>query len=186
MMDIGGVQFLFADLQPTLVAGGATIPPEALMTSAVVLARAAPAFGIPTTFSIVPERGQAGTLLPDLQEFSTRQNTFQRTTASVFLDQPTASAIAANERRTIVIAGFSAEVVILHSALAAIEAGYRVHLALDAIGGRSQRTEEAAFRQIERNGGIPTSVLSVITGLAPDFSCAPGNMVLELTSALRR
>ena len=32
------------------------------------------------------------------------------------------------------------------------------------------RTEDAAFRQIERKGGVTTSVVALVTALTPDFS----------------
>jgi hypothetical protein len=32
------------------------------------------------------------------------------------------------------------------------------------------RTEDAAFRQIERKGGTTTSVVALVTALTPDFS----------------
>jgi nicotinamidase-related amidase len=42
-----------------------------------------------------------------------------------------------HSRKTPVIAGFSAEVAVLHAGLDAIEAGYQVYVVVDAIGGHS-------------------------------------------------
>jgi hypothetical protein len=39
---------------------------------------------------------------------------------------------------------------------------------VDACGGMSSRTEDAAFRQIEANGGVTTSVVTLVTALTPD------------------
>jgi hypothetical protein len=45
---------------------------------------------------------------------------------------------------------------------------------LDACGGMSARTEDAALRQIEAAEGVTTSVVSLVTALTPDFSREPG------------
>jgi hypothetical protein len=179
------VQILFADLQPTLVASSATTTPAGLALSAGVLAKAASILKLPMVFSLVPQAGEPGVLIPELAEYATPANTFQRFVGNVFLHPETAQAITANKRKCIVVAGFAAEVVVLHSSLAALEAGYSVQVPLDAVGGRSVRTEGAALGQIERAGGVMTSVLSLVTGLAPDFSCAPGAQTLEALRALR-
>lgn len=73
----------------------------------------------------------------------------------------------------------------LHSALDAIGAGYGVHLPLDAVGGRTARTEAAVIRQMERAGGVTTSMLSLITRLEPDRSKPPGSSALEALRTLR-
>ncbi|MET7853658.1 isochorismatase family protein [Streptomyces avermitilis] len=54
--------------------------------------------------------------------------------------------------------GVTSEIVVLHTALDAITAGFEVSVLLDACGGLSPRTEQAAFRQIEAAGGQITSV----------------------------
>jgi hypothetical protein len=40
---------------------------------------------------------------------------------------------------------------------------------VDVCGGMSERTEQAALRQIIAAGAITTSVVSIATKLAPDF-----------------
>ena len=50
-------------------------------------------------------------------------------------------------------AGCATEAVVLRAALSALERGYRVQVPVDARGGLSARTENAALRQIEAAGG---------------------------------
>lgn len=174
-MDHRQVQILFADLQPALVAGSRTVSPEALTRSAGVLAEVASILGIPMLFSVVPEGNAAPSLLPVLQPYATEANTLRRTLAGPFMDPPTATALGAHGRRTLIVAGFAAEVVVLQATLDAIGAGYEVQCAVDAIGGLSERTEAAALRHAELAGAVPTSVLSLTTRLTPDFFRAPGS-----------
>jgi isochorismate hydrolase len=92
--------------------------------------------------------------------------------------------LSGHSRKTLVIAGFSAEVAVLHAGLDAIEAGYQVYAVVDAIGGHSHRTEQAALNQLERAGAKFISAISLLSCFAPDFSNSPGSDVLKEIMAL--
>jgi nicotinamidase-related amidase len=178
------VQILFADLQPALVSGSVTVTPRSLATSVGALAKAAHLLGIPMTFGIVPYEGKAGQLIPELLPYATKANTINRVIASPFAEPAIVKALAANHRKVLIIVGFATEVAVLQAALDGIAAGYTVEVPLDGIGSRAARTEDPAIRQIERAGGVTTSVLSLITRLAPDFSRAPGSETLKAVISL--
>ena len=74
---------------------------------------------------------------------------------------------------------------VVHAVLDAIAAGYRVYVPVDACGGMSCRTEDAAFRQIEAVGGVTTSVVTLVTALAPDFSTDLGGKTFGILQSLR-
>lgn len=185
MIDPTTVQILFCDLQPQIVARSKTNPPGALAASAGVLAQIARILGLPVSFSVVPEGGAAPELIPELLPFATPETIFPRMSASPFLDAATVRALQAHGRPTLVVAGFATEVVSLHAAVTALGRGYGVQLPVDANGGMSARSEDAAFRQIERAGGVVTSVVTLATSLAPDFSASPGKDVFQALQALR-
>jgi len=84
-----------------------------------------------------------------------------------------------------VIAGFATEAVVFHAALSALESGYQVQVPVDACGGMSARTEDAALRQIGAAGGVTTSVVSLVTAMAPDFAREPGRNTFAALQALR-
>jgi nicotinamidase-related amidase len=179
------IQILFADLQVEIVARSKTNPPSALAASAAVLAEVASLLEIPTLFTVVPEGGKKPNLVPELAGYATSENTFMRTSASPWVDNRTVKAMEANHRKTLVIAGFATEVVTLHTVLGAIEAGYGAVVPVDANGGMSGATEAAAIRQIERAGGVTTSVVTLVTTLAPDFSKSPGTDTFKALQKLR-
>ena len=104
-------------------------------------------------------------------------------TASV-ADEKTEEALAANRRNTLIISGFATEAVVLHAATVAIAGGYRVLIPVDACGGLSERTEAAAFRQIEAFGGETTSVVTLATALVPDFSSDLGQRLVSILQQL--
>jgi hypothetical protein len=64
-------------------------------------------------------------------------------------------------------------------------ADYRVQVPVDACGGLSARTDDAALRQIEAAGGVTTSVVSLATAMAPDFAQEPGRNTFAAMEALR-
>ncbi len=185
MIDPDTVQILFADLQPEIVARSATNPPEALTRSAVVLAKVGNLLKLPTMHSVVPEGYQEPEILPELAAETKGSPSFPRISASPFLDEANRKALDENGRRTLVIAGFATEVVVLHAARAALEQDYAVHVPVDACGGMSARTEDAAFRQIEAAGGVTTSVVTLVTALAPDAATEPGRSAFALLQTLR-
>jgi nicotinamidase-related amidase len=93
--------------------------------------------------------------------------------------------LARSERKVLVVAGFATEVVVLHAVLDARNQGYQVLVPVDACGSMSERTEEAALRQIEAAGAITTSVVSIATKLAPDFTTDVGKKMFGIVQKLR-
>jgi len=152
--------------------------------AAGALARTARVLGMPITFSLVPGADTSPQPVPELQEFATATNAFVRQSASAFFDPAFERVLLGHSRKTLVIAGFSAEVAVLHAGLDAIEAGYQVYVVVDAIGGHSHRTEQAALNQLERAGVKFTSAISLLSSFAPDFSKTPGSGVLKEIIAL--
>lgn len=181
-IDYSDVQVLFADLQVSLVAGSRTVSPEALGRSAAALAKVATILELPMLFSVVPERKGEPVLIPELLPYATRANTLKRTLTGPFMDKATASALASTGRKTLILAGFAAEVVVLQTVLDAVEAGYKVQYVVDAVGGLSERTEDTALRQAELAGGVPTTVVSLTTRMTPDLFQFPGS---EAFAAIR-
>ena len=184
-IDPAGVQVLFVDLQTFLTYASATETADMISSATAALARTSTRLGVPVTFSLVPDKNAVSPRpVPALQEFTTTANVFIRQSASAFLDPSVSGTLLGHSRKTLVIAGFSAEVAVLHTGLDAIEAGYQVYVVVDAIGGHSHRTEQASLNQLERAGAKPISATSLLSSFAADFSKAPGSDVLKDIIAL--
>jgi isochorismate hydrolase len=183
-IDPAGAQLLFVDLQAFLTSFSATESPGMIGKAAGALARTATDLGMPITFSLVPGADTSPHPVPELQAFATVGNVFVRQSANAFVDSELRGAFSGHNRKTLVIAGFSAEVAVLHAGLDAIEAGYQVYVVVDAIGGHSHRTEQAAMNQLERAGANLISAVSLLSCFAPDFSKSPGSEVLKEIMAL--
>ena len=174
-IDPARVQLLFVDLQTALVARSTTAPPAVIAQAAGVLAKVGKILRLPMTFSVVMEGKARPTAIPELVPFSTPANTLLRGPAGALTDLTTANALAGHQRPILFIAGFTAEVAVLHAVLDAIAACYTVHYVVDCIGSQSARTEAACFREMEQAGAVSGSVLSLTTRMTPDFSSPPGS-----------
>ena len=177
-------QVLLCDLQKQIVARSKTTDRETLAKSAGVLLDLAKLFALPTTLSVVPEGEKAPELIPELRNSGFAQEKL-RSSASPFTEPSTAEALARPGRKVLVVAGFATEVVVLHAVLDARKQGYLVLIPVDVCGGMSERTEQAALRQIEAAGAISTSVVSIATKLAPDFTTDLGKQMFGIVQKLR-
>jgi nicotinamidase-related amidase len=137
------------DLQPQIVARSKTIEPDALGKSAGVLLEVARLFSLPTTLSVVPEGDKAPELISELRGSGFAQEKL-RASASPFLDEATKNLLAQSRRKVLTIGGFATEAAVLHAVLDACAQGYEVLVPVDVCGGMSERTEQAALRQISR------------------------------------
>jgi nicotinamidase-related amidase len=166
---------VFLDLQEEIIKNNRTC--ERLAGNAEALAKLAALHGLPAIVSAVPP---GGPFLPGILAALPGAQPFFRTVTSAFDDAATAEAIAGTGRRTLVLAGVASEIVVQRTALGALAAGYRVQVAVDACGGVSARTEDAAWRRITQAGGTTTSVTTFAAELAGDFGTELGGKTLGI------
>jgi hypothetical protein len=178
-------QILICDLQQQIVARSKTTEPSVLSRSAAVLCEVAALFGLPITLSVVPEQEKAPQLVSELAKSAGSAPRLLRASASPFTDTASQRTLADNRRRTLIVAGFATEVVVLHAALDAVREGYKVLVAIDACGGMSARTETAAIEQARTAGALITSVVSIATALSPDFTTEKGKQMFQIVQQLR-
>ncbi|MFB7950088.1 isochorismatase family protein [Kitasatospora phosalacinea] len=179
MLDPRTVQIVFADLQDSIVALSRTNPPDTVRRSAGALGRIARALDVPFTVSAAPRPGGPGVIaeLPDATPFV-------RSGPSCWDDPAWRAQVAAHDRPTLALCGVTSEIVVLHTALDALADGHRVIVLVDAGGGMSQRTEDAAHDQVRAAGGTVTSVASFATDLVRDFTDPTGREVITALHGL--
>ena len=79
------------------------------------------------------------------------------------------SAIQSTGRKTLLISGVATELAVQLPALTASDQGYKVFIVLDACGGMSERTEQAALLRMAKAGATTVSVMTLAGELAGDF-----------------
>ena len=161
---------LFADLQSGIVELTQTNPLPRLKIAVRSLAKLAKLFNIPSVVSgIQGEDGSPAKVIPEIAEGLGSLPTHHRTTCDSFLNEEIVAAIKATGRKTLFISGVATELAVQLPALTAADQGYRVYVVLDACGGMSERTEQAALLRIAKAGGTTVSVMTLAGEIAGDF-----------------
>jgi nicotinamidase-related amidase len=161
---------LFADLQSGIVELTQTNPLPRVKIAVRSLARLAKLFNIPAVVSgIQGEDGSPAKVIPEIAEGLGSLPTHHRTTCDSFLNEEIVAAIKATGRKTLFISGVATELAVQLPALTAADLGYTVYVVLDACGGMSERTEQAALLRIAKAGGTTVSVMTLAGEIAGDF-----------------
>jgi nicotinamidase-related amidase len=161
---------LFADLQAGIVELTQTNPLDRLKIRIRALAKLAKLLDIPAIVSgIRGEDGSPARVVSEIADGLGALPTYHRTTCDSFLNEEIVSAIKATGRKTLLISGVATELAVQLPALTASDQGYRVYVVLDACGGMSERTEQAALLRIAKAGATTVSVMTIAGELAGDF-----------------
>ncbi len=160
---------LFADLQQGIADLPLTISPLRLGKGVRGLAKLAKLFDIPVIVTAVAGDEGKAKILPEIAEELGDLPTYFRTTADSFRNEAILQAVAATCRKTILISGVATELAVQLPALTGVDLGYRTFVVVDACGGTSQRTEQAALTRITGHGGSTVSVIALAGELAGDF-----------------
>ena len=95
--------------------------------------------------------------------------TYHRTTCDSFLSEEIVGKIKGMNRKTLLISDVATELAVQLPALTASDQGYRVYVVVDACGGMSERTEQAALQRMIKGGATTVSVMTLAGELAGDF-----------------
>ena len=161
---------LFADLQTGIVELSQTNPLDRLKRGVLALAKLAKLLSIPAVVSGVRgEDGNATKMIPQIADGLGDLPTHHRTTCDSFLNEEIVSVIQSTGRKTLLISGVATELAVQLPALTASDQGYKVFVVLDASGGMSERTEQAALQRMAKAGVTTVSVMTLAGELAGDF-----------------
>jgi nicotinamidase-related amidase len=185
-LDPAETVILFADLQSGILELSATQDPPRLRRAVSALANLARLFDIPAVVTAAPGEGGAPQITPEIAAALGELPTHVRNTTDAFLHDPTREVIAAAGRNTLLIAGVASEIIVQHSALSGAARGFTVQVVVDACGGLTARTEEAAFRRLTHSGVASTSIASLAGQLAGDFTKPKGGQALAVLYEMAR
>lgn len=171
---------LFADLQGGIIELSATNEVTRLRRAVSALAKLAHLFEIPVVVTTAPGRGGPAQVTPEIAAAVGELSPHTRNTTDAFLHAPTREAITNTGRKTLLICGVASEIIVQHSALSGTTVGLQVQVVVDACGGLSPRTEDAAFRRMADAGVTLTSIASLSGQLAGDLTQTKGNQALQI------
>lgn len=171
---------LFADLQAGIIELSATNEVTRLRRAVSALAKLARLFDIPAVVTTAPGRDGAARVTPEIAAALGELPAHTRNTTDAFLHAPTRDAIISTGRRTLLVCGVASEIIVEHSALSAAAQGFQVQIVVDACGGLSPRTEDAALRRMTQAGIVTTSIASISGQLAGDFTQPKGGQAVGI------
>jgi nicotinamidase-related amidase len=164
---------LFVDLQAGIVELSRTVAVDRLKKGVLGLSKLAKIFGMPSVIAgVADQNGIAPKMIPQIADGIGGYSVHQRTTADSFRNEAIVASVKATGRKTLLISGVSSEVAVQLLALTAADMGYRVFVVVDACGGMSERTEQAAIQRISNVGVATVSVMTLAGELAGDFRTA--------------
>ena len=179
-LDPADIVVLFADLQAGIIERTATNDLAHLRRAVSALAKLARLFDMPAIVTTAPSSEGVARVTPEIAAVLGELPQHTRTTTDAFLHAATREAIMTTARKTLLIAGVATEIIVQHSALSAAAQGFQVQVVVDACGGLSPRTEDAALRRLVHAGVVITSIPSIAGQLAGDLSQPRGMQALGI------
>jgi nicotinamidase-related amidase len=170
------------DYQPEQYAGVTSIGHDELLANVTLLGRVATAFEVPVVLSTVYVRHGMGATNAELRAVLPGVEEIDRTTMNAWEDPEFRAAVQATGRRKLIIAGLWTEVCVAFPTLDALREGYEVYVVVDAIGGVTPTTHEAALQRMRQAGAVPVTTLALACELQRDWG-RPG--ADRLRSAMR-
>lgn len=165
---------LLIDFQEGILELSRTVEAARIRAAAVRLIKLARLFDIPVVVTTAL-LDRPTTVTPEIAEAlgTLDHHVSGRSTANAFTHSPTANEIAGLGRKTLLLGGVLTEVMIQHTGLSAAGRGYDVQVVIDACGGLSSRTEDAALRRLAQAGVTITSTASIAAQLMGDLTQSP-------------
>jgi nicotinamidase-related amidase len=164
-------QLIFIDQQPQMAFGVQSIDRQTLKNNVVGLARAGKAFGIPTVITTVETESFSGHTYPELLDVFPDAPLLERTSMNSWDDQKVRDALAANNRKKVVVSGLWTEVCNCTFALSAmLEGGYEIYMVADASGGTSVDAHDFAMQRMVQAGVVPMTWQQVLLEWQRDWA----------------
>jgi nicotinamidase-related amidase len=157
------------DYQPEQYNGVASVGREELLHHVTMLGRVATAFELPVVLSTVYVKHGMSATNPELREVLPGVEEIDRTTMNSWEDPDFRGAVESTGRKNLILAGLWTEVCVAFPALDALQAGYRVFVVADAIGGVSRTAHDSAMVRMTQAGAVPITVLGLACELQRDW-----------------
>jgi nicotinamidase-related amidase len=156
------------------------------LRNAVMLAKAAKAYGIPIVLTTSQEDHIQGPLAPALQHISPEayKNRVKRVgIVNAWADPNFSAAVEATGRKKLIMGGVTTDICLIFPSISAVQAGFDVQAVVDASGSSYEMQEEMSRRRMERAGVVLTTTNTIIAELVQDWSSPQGSKLVMLLVA---
>jgi len=159
------------------------------LRNAVMLAKAAKAYGMPIVLTTSQEDHIQGPLAPALQHISPEayKNRVKRVgIVNAWSDPNFSAAVEATGRKKLIMGGVTTDICLIFPSISAVQAGFEVQAVMDASGSSYEMQEEMSRRRMERAGVVLTTTNTIIAELVQDWSSPQGSELVMLLIATAR
>ena len=156
------------------------------LRNAVMLAKAAKAYGMPIVLTTSQEDHIQGPLAPALQHISPEayKNRVKRVgIVNAWADPKFSTAVEATGRKKLIMGGVTTDICLIFPSISAVQAGFDVQAVMDASGSSYEMQEEMSRRRMERAGVVLTTTNTIIAELVQDWSSPQGSELVMLLIA---
>jgi nicotinamidase-related amidase len=156
------------------------------LRNAVMLAKAAKAYGMPIVLTTSQEDHIQGPLAPALQHISPEayKNRVKRVgIVNAWSDPKFSAAVEATGRKRLIMGGVTTDICLIFPSISAVQAGFDVQAVMDASGSSYEIQEEMSRRRMERAGVVLTTTNTIIAELVQDWSSKQGSELVMLLVA---
>ena len=163
-----------------------TMSPETSLQNAIMLAKAAKAYGMPVVLTTSQEDHPQGPTAPALQEAlpEAYKNRVKRTgIVNAWADPNFSAAVRATGRKKLIMAAVTTDICLIFPAISAVQEGFKVLAVLDASGSSFDVQEELARRRMATEGVMLTTTNTAIAELVQDWSTPQGSQLIQLLMA---
>jgi nicotinamidase-related amidase len=164
------VALVLVDPQPGLSFVAQSMDHQLLLSNLVALAKVGTVFRLPTVVTTSATAKFSGPWFPEVRAALGKQESIERSTLNAFEDAKVRDALVATGRKRLLLAGLLTEACVAFTALSAIQAGYRVHVVVDACAASSAVAHETSVRLMERAGMVPRTWLQALLELQRDWT----------------
>ena len=156
------------------------------LRNAIMLAKAAKAYGMPVVLTTSQEDHAQGPTAPALQQAlpEAYKNRVKRTgIVNAWADPNFSAAVRATGRRKLIMAAVTTDICLIFPAISAVQEGFDVLAVLDASGSSYEVQETLARRRMEDAGVVLTTTNTAIAELVQDWSTPQGSELIQLLMA---
>jgi len=156
------------------------------LRNAVMLAKAAKAYGMPLVLTSSQEDHIQGPIAPALQHAAPKayNDRIKRVgIVNAWADPNFKAAVEATGRKKLIMGGVTTDICLIFPSMNAVQDGFEVQAVVDASGSSYEVQEEMSRRRMERAGVVLTTTNTIIAELVQDWSSPQGMELVKLLVA---
>lgn len=163
-----------------------TMSPDESLRNAVMLAKAAKAYGMPVVLTTSQEdhiQGPTATALQQILPEAYNNRVKRAGIVNAWADPNFSAAVRATGRKKLIMAAVTTDICLIFPAISAVQEGFDVLAVLDASGSSYDVQETLARQRMEYAGVLLTTTNTVIAELVQDWSTPQGSELIQLLIA---